>query len=122
MNAGLSSFDQWLADSIKFTCVILISKRFSIIDKWPVIYKRVPREIFAVIGDKWLSSEKWYKLNKRELLFWLSIYSLAFKSKVILSLAILGLSDAVPINTTDKEEFGRSFSSRLRTHISDAMI
>ena len=50
-------------ESIKLICVILISRRSSIIDKWPVINKEEPRTTFVEMSDKWLSSEKSYKLS-----------------------------------------------------------
>jgi hypothetical protein len=52
----------------------------------------------------------------------LSMYSHAIIFKVTLLSLIFDLSDATPINTTDKEDCGRSYSSRLRIHISDATI
>ena len=85
-------------------------------------YKEPPREILVEIGNRWASSGKWYNSNERDLLFWLSMYSLAVKPKVILSSLISELSDATPISTTDKKDLGRSSSLRLSTYISDATI
>lgn len=59
--------------------------------------------------------------NESELLFWLSIYSLAFKAKVILLSLISELSEATPVSTTDNEDLERSSSLRLRIHMLDTI-
>ena len=68
------------------------------INKWPVIYNEELCKTLLEIGNKCASSGKWYNSNERELLFWLSIYSLAVKPKVILSSLISELSEATPIS------------------------
>ena len=72
------------------------------INSLPVTYYKELHKILVVIGDKWLSSGKWYKLNKRELL---SIYSLAFKSKVTTDIigAIQAAQASVGANSFVKE-------------------
>ncbi|CAB4474554.1 uncharacterized protein OCT59_016131 [Rhizophagus irregularis] len=65
------------------------------------MYKEEPHKILLEIGSRCASSGKWYSSNVRELLFWLSRYSLAFKPKVILSSPISGLSDATPVSIMD---------------------
>ncbi len=44
------------------------------------------REILLEIGSKYALSGKWYNSNERDSLFWLSIYSLAVKFRMILLL------------------------------------
>lgn len=56
------------------------------------------------------SSGKWYNLNESELLFWLSMYSLAFKGRVILLSLISELSEATPISTINNEDLENSSS------------